>query len=440
MQNMSDTELDDLFKEAAEGFKPPQDSSAWNQMAARLDQAAPVSGFWNWKTISAVSVTGILFITATWYAVAPQKELRTLSDTQYESNNATSGVVQEQKEQTHNARKENLTPAQSLESKSDGNDAVDVTAGNSNNTLRATTNANRKNFRTVNETTDRKIKTVKPKPVLIDEKNQTNLPAETTPIQEKEHPSLETSTAQHQTTSLTESKSIVVRDSIQTAGADIKTDSAQNSDPAGRKNEKKKLKSRSGFSVKLAVSPDFSSVNFFSAGKPGINVGLLAGYSFNSRWSMYTGVISSKKLYTSKDIKKSYSWDGHDYPVKELDGDCRIIDIPVNVYYSFFPERSFSLKVGLGLSSYLMRKETYNYCVDNYGTNVFYEQRINGENNEWFKILNFSVIAEKKLTNRLSAEFEPFVKAPLAGVGEGKVSLVSMGAFINLKFDLSNNN
>ena len=187
------------------------------------------------------------------------------------------------------------------------------------------------------------------------------------------------------------------------------------------------------------VSPDFSSVNYFSASKSGINYGALAGYTFNSRWSVYTGIISSKKLYTSKDIEKSYASGGHNYPVKKLDGDCRIIDIPVNVYYSFFPERSFSLKVGLGFSSYLMRMETYNYCVDNYGTNAFYEQRVEGENNEWFKILNFSVMAEKKLSNRLSAEFEPFVKAPLAGVGEGKVSLVSMGAFINLKFDLSNN-
>lgn len=435
MQNMSDNELDDLFKEAAEGFKPPQDSSAWNQMAARLDQAPPVSGFWNWKTISVVSVTGILFLTATWYVVTPQKELRTLSDTQYESSNATPGVVQEQKEQTHNAGEENLAPAQSLERKDDGKDAADITEGNATKTSRSKANTDRGNLRSVNVATGQDVNAFKQKQVLIE--NQTNLLAETTPIQQREHASLETSAAQHQT-SLTESKSIVVEDSIQTASADIKTDSAQSSDPAERKNEKKKLKSRSGFSVKFAVSPDFSSVNFFSASKPGINVGLLAGYSFNSRWSIYTGVISSKKLYTSKDIEESYSWDGHDYPVKELDGDCRIIDIPVNVYYSFFPERSFSLKVGLGLSSYLMRKETYNYCVDNYGTNVFYEQRINGENNEWFKILNFSVIAEKKLTNRLSAEFEPFVKAPLAGVGEGKVSLVSMGAFINLKFNLSN--
>jgi hypothetical protein len=61
---------------------------------------------------------------------------------------------------------------------------------------------------------------------------------------------------------------------------------------------------------------------------------------------------------------------------------------------------------------------------------------VKGENNEWFKVMNVSVLVSKKITNRLSAEFEPFVKAPLAGVGEGKVSLVSMGAFINVKYDL----
>ncbi len=191
-------------------------------------------------------------------------------------------------------------------------------------------------------------------------------------------------------------------------------------------------------SIKAVVSPDFSSVNFFSAGKTGINYGLLAGYSFNNRWSVYTGVISSKKLYDTKELEgTSYSWNGHNYPVKELDGDCRILDIPINVYYTFFPEHSFSLRAGLGFSSYIMRKETYVYCVDNYGADVYYAEQVTGKNNEWFKILNLSVAVSKKITNRWSAEFEPFVKAPLAGVGEGKVSLVSMGAFINLKFDLT---
>lgn len=70
MQDMSDNELDNLFKEAAEGFTPPPDSSAWTQMSAMLDQT-PVkpAGFWNWKTITGLTATGIIAVTAVWYGV-----------------------------------------------------------------------------------------------------------------------------------------------------------------------------------------------------------------------------------------------------------------------------------------------------------------------------------------------------------------------------------
>jgi Outer membrane protein beta-barrel domain len=437
MQNMSDNELDDLFKEAAEGFKPPQDASAWEQMAARLDQAAPISGFWNWKTISGLTATGIIAITATWYALTPQQNVLTTTDAQHGSNNATQGVVQEQKEQTHKPGDENFTAAQPVENQDDGNGTVETKPGSTEETSKETSNSHQQKLSSARRPAGHNDDARAQKEVPSAEKVNPNNSSESKLI--GENAITETSLSQQIVSSADKNKPEVSQDSVQLTQAVSKSDSLEHSAEREKNPEKEKVKSRAGFSIKLAVSPDFSSVNFFSASKPGINFGVLAGYSFNSRWSVYTGVISSKKLYTSKDVEGSYSWAGHDYPVKELDGDCRIIDIPINVYYSFFPERSFSLKVGLGFSSYVMRKETYNYCVDNYGTDAFYEQRVKGENNEWFKILNLSVMAEKKLTNRLSAEFEPFVKAPLAGVGEGKVSLVSMGAFINLKFDLSNN-
>lgn len=214
------------------------------------------------------------------------------------------------------------------------------------------------------------------------------------------------------------------------------TDSALHGNTTSPDKKESTAKGSSRLTVKVALSPDFSSINFFSAGKTGWNYGVLAGYSFNNRWSVVTGVISSRKLYETTEVSGSYDFNGHEYPMKSLDGDCRIIDIPVNVYYTFFPERSFSMRAGLGFSSYIMRTENYRYCVDNYGHDAYYEQNVKGKNDEWFKVMNISVLVSRKMTDRLSVEFEPFVKAPLAGVGEGKVSLVSMGAFINLKYDL----
>ena len=83
-----------------------------------------------------------------------------------------------------------------------------------------------------------------------------------------------------------------------------------------------------------------------------------------------------------------------------------------------------------------MLSEDYTYHVNGqYGPSE-YNQNIDHENNEWFKVMNLSVIVQKRLNNQFSLELEPFLTAPLAGVGEGEVSLVSLGAFFNLRFDI----
>jgi hypothetical protein len=500
MQNMSDKELDNLFKEAAEGFTPPQDEAAWKQMADRLDQhAVGTTSFWNWKTISAVTATAVISIMSVWFVAGDQDKISKTQE-KNESNNATQGVVQEQKEQAHPIGKQNLTAAQSLEDENDGAHAVDQTerkpdksqvtkdsqiAANSSKTAiapqssgkesdkREIANSNQVNNQATNnnQVASNNNKTTITQQSLGKENDKiqiTNLSAiaitkssgngssngitptndqvgESSKRSETVMPMADESTREVAVSKSPSAPQVTANDKLLIAGDSVKPVTKQDTlvdsdekitDTPDKKDTK--TKARGVVSIKAVVSPDYSSINFFSAGETGFNYGLLAGYSFNNRWSVYTGIISSKKLYDTKEIEGSYNSNGHDYPVKELNGDCRILDIPINVYYTFFPERSFSLRVGLGFSSYIMREETYVFCVDNYGTDAYYAKQVSGENNEWFKILNLSVAVSKKISNRWSAEFEPFVKAPLAGVGEGKVSLVSMGAFINLKFDLIN--
>lgn len=430
MQNMSDNELDNLFKEAAEGFKPPQDDSAWKQMATLLDKNPVKAPLWNWKTVTGISTVGLLTITAVWYAATGDPQIISKTTKKHESNNATQGVVQEQEKPTHPTGKQNLPSTQSMEAKNYGIHALEkgepkrgIDSAKKDETLRAIKPG---------QQGDKEIRLRDDKKQLTSEKSTSIIATENF----QAVPPREGRTI----VPVVENKLIVTTDSTQRAYTELKTDSAEriskNTDKKVTDRKEDETKPQRMVSVKAAVSPDFSSVNFFSAGKPGFNYGLLAGFVFNNRWSVYTGVIASKKMYATKDVEGVYNWGGHDYPMKELDGDCRIIDIPINVYYTFFPERSFSLRAGLGFSSYIMRKETYVYCVDNYGVDNYYEQQVNNKNKEWFKVMNLSVAISKKITNRWSVEFEPFVKAPLAGVGEGRVSLVSTGAFINLKYDL----
>ena len=111
-------------------------------------------------------------------------------------------------------------------------------------------------------------------------------------------------------------------------------------------------------------------------------------------------------------------------------------DIPINVYYNFPSRKQFSFYASAGLSSYLMNEENYVFYVESsYGT-YDYPMQVKGENNEWFKTLNVSAGMQYRMNRIFSLQFEPTLKAPLAGVGEGEVSLVSLGAFLNLRYEI----
>ncbi|AYB29710.1 porin family protein [Chryseolinea soli] len=200
------------------------------------------------------------------------------------------------------------------------------------------------------------------------------------------------------------------------------------------KNEKQAA-SHSWF-VKLLVSPDFSSINYTSPGKPGINIGLLGEYSLSRHFSVSTGAIYSKKLYDSKDPDKSYSSGGWTAKASSLDGDCRVLDIPINVTYYIFPESKTNLFVTLGSSSYLMLKEKYVYTVWANHQDYQYEENFSHKNNEWFSMLNISIGVQRRIGEHFFVQAEPFLKAPMSGVGEGKVNLVSTGVFFSLKYKL----
>jgi hypothetical protein len=431
---MSDNELDNLFKEAVADFESPQDATAWKQMSAKLDQhAAQPAGFWNWKRLISFTAVGLLVTSALWYATdkhfavttvepAITNDLLTPSKQAEDKNLRTTPFVKTEAVATLNANKDDH-----VESEKD-----DAQHSTSNTQSEAT-------LRTFIPTSGHEY--LKQNSIAMEPAAITRVTTDQSPQQKQDESEVLQEKTQGYGNPLPHSPHSVVQvDSVVAKRADLMitlppSDSLHNAGIA-KEDSKSKTKDGSGISVKLAVSPDFSSINFSSSDKSGINYGALVGYTFNNRWSVFTGIISSKKIYTTTEVEKSYASGGHTYPIEKLDGDCRILDIPVNVYYNFFPECSFSLKAGVGFSSYVMVKETYVYCVDYYGTDTYYEQSVKGKNNEWFKVLNLSITVEKRLTNRLSAEVEPFVKVPLAGIGEGKVPLFSLGAFVNVKYNL----
>ena len=214
-----------------------------------------------------------------------------------------------------------------------------------------------------------------------------------------------------------------------------------------------------GLSVRVVLSPDLSAVGINNFARPGRNYGLLLEYRFGNRLSAQVGVIQSKKIYTATPEKYTWpaDWKWYVKPVG-VDGQCSMLDIPINLRYDFLrvPTRSGRLPakrsraerspaerspalwfVSGGLTTYIMQSEQYDYNYANPADTRIRVRSWSGKTGRYnVSNLNLSMGYERAISRRFSWQVEPFVKVPLKGVGFFKVRLLSTGAFLSLRYRL----
>lgn len=532
---MSDDELDNLFKEAVDGFKPPNDPSAWADMSTKLDQAAVVAtSFWNWKTISTTVLVGVATVALVLYVLLPVStsvsesnpksmessgpavtqpnekaavDIRS-ADSKPETNRATQ-ILKKENNQAAEVSRQRKNDKPAVDNSKTSNEAGVVPDKTTQSTIlseqqinssqespnvRQSTKANNREAETTNTISSRsrdngnakdQLVTVVPGGVAVTEKvidptssgnvvagesglnkaepnsmtKSSSAPVSVTADPEKVRDGagvetisngvvtekvLEPNSTGNVAVSESNSNQVSVNakgskdQSVLVADDSVKKHVDQNeveklSDKISDQSEPERQEEKSSFNrfaFKLAVAPDYSTVKSATPNSLGINYGVLFEYRISNHWSVATGGIWSKKIYSAYDVEYS------GYHADWVDGDCRMWDIPVNVYYNFSSSKAFSFYVSVGFSSYLMNEENYVYYVETSHGTYDYPKQVKRENNEWFKTLNISAGMQFRMNKQFSLQFEPTLKAPLAGVGEGEVSLVSLGAFFNLRYEI----
>lgn len=179
---------------------------------------------------------------------------------------------------------------------------------------------------------------------------------------------------------------------------------------------------------------DASTVKLQSIKGAGYSLGLLAGYRFSKRWSAEAGILwDEKKYYTDG---KYFNTSKIDIPtglqLQDLNGTCNMFDISVDAKYDLAIKRSGHFFVTGGFSSYLMKKEAYNYSAIYYGQWLTDYKSYSNATRDWFSIAQFSVGYEKQLGKKYNLRIEPYLKMPLQGVGIGSLPITSMGLNIGL--------
>ena len=406
---MSDKELDDLFKEASGKMDMPFEASDWQKMETLLDDKGGIrSAFWNWKTYTLATLL-LLFGTTTTIILLNTKEEESLSP---------------QEEQI-------MSPDKSLAAES-----------GTENKVEAITPLRTK------EALDRQEKEMN-KPVVIRKAIGLKLKEQRPAHDRVGSLKIDDSTKIHEeiTSFNDDAKTPVIENGSGSAShSNVESESSSTDstvavkpdeelkakDSTEEKSSDKNAVNNHSFSVKAVLSPDFSSVGYFTPGETGFNYGLLAEYGLGKHFSVSAGAIWSKKLYSSESEESSGY--GQVLSSKTITGDCRILDIPILINYYFNPGHRFTVYGSMGLSSYIMFKEVYNYEVVKGGKSYDYTTSVERKNNEWLKMANISIGLQYRLANQWSLQAEPFVKAPLAGIGEGGIKLVSSGIFINIKY------
>ena len=213
------------------------------------------------------------------------------------------------------------------------------------------------------------------------------------------------------------------------------TDIAVQQNKKEKKSKTKNSKS-SAFFFTATAGPDISFTRNDRPGKisPVLGVGL--GYTFKERFTIRTGFYTASKIYTASpeayhppDIFYTY------YPyLEKVEADCKVYEIPLTVSYNFGNNRKQNWFVSAGLSSYLMKRETYNYFYKNVpsGPTINSEWTIENENKHFFSVFTLSGGYQRQLSRSVSILAEPYVKLPAGGVGYGKVKLNSAGLLFSL--------
>ncbi len=193
------------------------------------------------------------------------------------------------------------------------------------------------------------------------------------------------------------------------------------------------------FYAGLVASPDISFIHFQKTSPAGLGAGILLGYHINKKFSIETGVLIDEKNYYTEGgyfdrSRVPYFANNSNLNIIDVNGDCKMIEIPLNLRYAFKTKGKNTWYATGGFSSYMMGREYYNYDYKDSWNSTTYKSGYayhSGVKN-WFSIVNLGAGYERSLGTKTSLRIEPYIKIPVTGVGTGNLSITSMGLYFGI--------
>jgi hypothetical protein len=204
--------------------------------------------------------------------------------------------------------------------------------------------------------------------------------------------------------------------------------------PVAKKTKSSSKKSNSFF-LTLSAGPDISAAGSDRLGTTKLLAGGGIGYTFHDKFTIRTGFYVARKIYTATPYEyhpPAVFWTY--YPdLEQVNADCKVYEIPLSLSYNFSHSAKQNWFATAGISSYLMKQETYNYLYKNYsGQQLNHEVTFLNKNKHYFSVLTLSGGYQRNINKTFSLMVEPYAKIPLHGIGYGGVKLNSAGVLLSV--------
>jgi hypothetical protein len=434
-------ELDNKMKEATEGYQPAYDDKAWDKMELLLDKHLPQEK----KRRRFILLLLPLLLVGTGIFLVIQKPGKDRAGEEKNTN-----IQSESTKKEPAAGTAITTPSETTPSRS-------VTISQKQDIVKPTTEKNRlpeikpeKQIINNNAGTiiRKKVKlTTSREPQFIQQPSPGEKEYTSNTTDQENNVTIPKSLEQNTLVTTTDKNSIngritpVAGDTVapitqlaKAAEEKKQPDSSENKEAIAKtKPPKQKSSPGNKLSLNLSAGPDISSVGIDNPGKWNLQYGIGLNYAVSKKLSIRTGFFAGRKKY-SADSSEYYS---SYYPanLQKIEANCLVYEIPINLVYNFPAAKKHNWFIAGGLSSYLMKKETYDYFYKNaWGQPQYYTRTYKNENTHIFSVINISGGYQYHFTDRLSLMAEPYVRVPVGGIGSGKVKLNSGGVLFSLGF------
>jgi Outer membrane protein beta-barrel domain len=195
-----------------------------------------------------------------------------------------------------------------------------------------------------------------------------------------------------------------------------------------------------GLYIGFVAGPDISNVDFQQVSKMGFTLGMIAGYRFNNRLSIETGLYWDKKFYYSdgnyfKPDKGISSY----VDISQVKGYCDMFELPIAIRLDFAVKKNHRFFAKAGLSSYFMQNENYNikgYVSPPGSATLYFDKDTSYAHSpsNIFSIVQLSLGYETSIGKNTKLRLEPYIKIPTQGIGYGNLLISSTGLLLGFSY------